>query len=154
MPKCTAALATRTPMAPRPMIPSFFPLISQPANFFFCFSAFFAISSEASCCSSHSIPPTISLEARSIPAMTISFTPLAFAPGVLKTTTPFLARSSRGILFTPAPALATATVLSESSRLCISALLTRIASACARSSVFSYFPGNFPSPTGEMGFKQ
>ena len=43
-----------------------------------------------------------------LPARTSSFTPFAFAPGVLNTTIPFSAHFSRGILLTPAPALATA----------------------------------------------
>ena len=41
--------------------------------------------------------------------MTSSLTALALAPGVLKTTTPSLAHSSRGMLLTPAPARAMAT---------------------------------------------
>ena len=41
-------------------------------------------------------------------AITSSLTAFAFAPGVLKTQIPFLAYSACGILFTPAPALATA----------------------------------------------
>jgi stage IV sporulation protein A len=44
-------------------------------------------------------------------AITSSATALALAPGVLKTTTPCFAYSSKGILFTPAPALATARTL-------------------------------------------
>ncbi|OQA17864.1 MAG: hypothetical protein BWY61_02093 [Firmicutes bacterium ADurb.Bin354] len=135
MPRAIAALATLTPIAPRPMIPSFLPRISVPANFFFSFSAAFARFSSSASDLTHSIPPTISREARSIPARTSSLTAFALAPGVLKTTTPFSAHLSRGILLTPAPARATAKSFSGSSISCIAALLTRIASASFTSSV-------------------
>ena len=108
IPRRFAALATSTPMAPRPIIPSFLPEISVPANAFFAFSATLAISPSSLLSFTHSIPPTISREARIIAATTSSFTPLALAPGVLNTTIPFSAHSSSGILLTPAPALATA----------------------------------------------
>jgi len=45
-------------------------------------------------------------EESNIPHITSSFTAFAFAPGVLKTTIPFLVASSIGILFVPAPARA------------------------------------------------
>ena len=86
-----SGMATSAPMAPSPMIPSFLPLISQPANCFFCFSASLSMFSLSFCWATHSIPPTISRDARSIPASTSSFTPLALAPGVLNTTIPFSA---------------------------------------------------------------
>ena len=136
MPRPHAAFATMAPMAPRPMIPSFLPLISHPANCFFCFSASLPMCSLSFSCATHSIPPTISLDARSIPASTSSFTPFALAPGVLNTTTPFSAYSLTGILLTPAPARATAQTLFGSSISCIFALLTRIASHWSAVSVF------------------
>ena len=51
------------------------------------------------------LPWIIPLEERSIPQTTSSFTALAFAPGVLKTTIPLFVASSTGILLVPAPAL-------------------------------------------------
>ena len=83
------------------------------------------------------LPPIISLDARSIPQSTNSFTPLAFAPGVLNTTTPLSAHLSNGILLTPAPALAIAKRLSGKSKSCIAALLTNATSASAKLSVIS-----------------
>ena len=82
------------------------------------------------------MPSTISREASSIPAMTISFTPLAFAPGVLNTTMPFWAHFSKGMLFTPAPARATASRFSGSSISCMEALRTRMPSASSMFCVF------------------
>ena len=77
----------------------------------------------------HSIPPTTSRAANSMPAITSSFTPLALAPGVLNTTIPFWAHLSRGMLLTPAPALATASRFSGRSISCMEALRTRTPSA-------------------------
>ena len=54
------------------------------------------------------IPSTIPLDESSIPQITSSLTAFAFAPGVLKTTTPVSVASLMGILLTPAPALAIA----------------------------------------------
>ena len=52
----------------------------------------------------HSIPPTISRDAMSMPAITSSFTPLALAPGVLNTTMPLLgAGVQRNIVDTCSP---------------------------------------------------
>ena len=68
----------------------------------------------------------------SIAATTSSLTALAFAPGVLNTTTPSSANLSRGMLLTPAPALAIARTLSANSTSCIFALLTRIALASSK----------------------
>ena len=147
MSSATAALATLTPMAPRPMTPSFLPMISVPAKFFFSFSAAFAISAMSLDAFTHSIPPTTSLAANSIPAITSSFTPLALAPGVLNTTTPCSAHLSRGILLTPAPALATARSFSGISISCMDALLTNMPSASFTSFVISYCSLKFSSPT-------
>ena len=80
------------------------------------------------------MPPIISRAANNIPARTNSFTPFAFAPGVLKTTTPWLANFSKGILFTPTPALAIATTRLGIFNSCIEALRTRMASALFMSS--------------------
>ena len=154
MPKLMAALAIFAPMAPSPMTPSFLPSISVPANFFFSFSAAFATSGLSVCDFTHSIPPTTSRDANNIPQRTSSFTALELAPGVLKTTTPFFASSSRGILLTPAPALTTAKRLSENSMECISALLTKIPCASLISSVFVYPSPKWLRPTWAMGFKQ
>ena len=136
MPSATAALATCTPMAPSPMTPSFFPLISVPANAFFAFSAAFAIPASSLFSFTQSIPPVISRLARSMPAITSSFTPFAFAPGVLNTTIPCSAHLSSGILLTPAPARATASSDLGSSISCIAALRTNATSAALKSSVF------------------
>ena len=68
-------------------------------------------------------------------AITSSFTPFAFAPGVLNTTMPFLAYSACGMLFTPAPARATARRFSPGVSSSILALRTNTASAAAKSSV-------------------
>ena len=134
-PSEAAAFATSAPIAPSPITPSFFPFISPPAKFFFPFSTSFAIVSESLMLLVHSIPPTTSLAAKSIPQITSSFTPFAFAPGVLNTTIPASAHRSRGILFTPAPALAIARRFSEKSMSPIAADLTIIASASSILSV-------------------
>ena len=96
---------------------------------FFSFSAAPAICSSPACAFTHSIPPIISREAKSNPAITSSFTPFALAPGVLKTTIPFSAQVFRGILLTPAPALATAFTLSGNTVSCKDALRTSRTSA-------------------------
>ena len=129
MPRCVAAFATSTPIAPRPITPSFFPCNSCPANAFFAFSASLAMFPSSSFSCTQLMPPMISLDASSIPAITSSFTPFALAPGVLNTTIPCSAHFSSGILFTPAPALAIAFRSVANSISCIAALLTRIASA-------------------------
>ena len=93
-----------------------------------------------------SIPPTISLDERSIPAITSSLTPFAFAPGVLNTAIPSSVHLSTGILFTPAPALAIAIRLSEKSISCIFALLTRIPEASSILSVLAKLSSNLEIP--------
>ena len=123
-------------MAPSPMTPSFLPSISQPANCFFAFSASFKILPSSSFSWTQLIPPMISRDARSIPAITSSFTPFAFAPGVLNTTIPCSAHVSRGMLLTPAPALPIAFKFLSNSMSCITALLTRSASAPSAVSIF------------------
>ena len=154
MPSATAASATSTPIAPSPITPNFLPLISVPAKAFFAFSIVLLIAASALLSATHCIPPRISLAASSIPAITSSFTPFAFAPGVLNTTIPFSAHLSSGILLTPAPALATASRLSGSSSSCIAALLTRTASASAKLSVVPNVAGNKFIPILAIGFKQ
>ena len=154
IPRWVAALATSAPMAPRPITPSFLPLISQPANAFLLFSVSLVMLSSSALALHHSIPPTISREAMSIPAITSSFTPLALAPGVLNTTMPFCAQESSGMLLTPAPARPTASRFSGSSISCMEALRTRTASASAALSVISYPAGNSSVPHFAMGFKQ
>ena len=154
MPRATAALATNTPIAPRPITPSFLPCISVPAKAFLAFSIVLLIFSSALLSATHCIPPRISLAASNIPATTISLTPLALAPGVLKTTIPLSAHLSSGMLLTPAPALATAKRLSDKSNSCIDALLTRTASASAKLSVVPKDAGKRIIPTLAIGFKQ
>ena len=73
--------------------------------------------------------------ASSIAAMTSSFTPFAFAPGVLKTTMPFFAYSAWGMLLTPAPARATARRFAPGTSSSILALRTNAASASSNFSV-------------------
>ena len=153
IPRCVAAFATLTPMAPSPITPSFFPAISLPAKFFFCFSASFATSALPSSPFTHSIPPTTSRAANNIPANTSSFTPFAFAPGVLNTTIPASAHLSNGILFTPAPALATTSKVFGSSISCIAALLTKTACASLISSTLLYSSDKRSKPTPAIGFK-
>ena len=77
----------------------------------------------------HSTPATMFLASANMPAKTSSFTALALAPGVLKTTIPCWLHFSIGILLTPAPALAIASSCSGSSMSCIAAERTRTASA-------------------------
>ena len=103
-----AACASIDPIDPRPTIPSVFPASSLPANVFFWASIawFKAAESSRSRFFANSMPSTIPREESNIPQMTSSFTAFAFAPGVLKTTIPFLVASSFGILFVPAPARA------------------------------------------------
>ena len=124
------------------------------ANAFLLFSVSLVMLSSSALALHHSIPPTISRDAMSMPAITSSFTPLALAPGVLNTTIPFWAQESRGILLTPAPARPTASRFSGSSISCMEALRTRTASASAALSVISYPAGNSSVPHFAMGFKQ
>ena len=135
IPSAIAALATNCPIAPRPITPSFLPLISCPANAFLAFSVALAISGSSALSATHLLPPIKSLDAKSIAAITCSLTALALAPGVLNTTIPSSAHLSRGILLTPAPALAIARRLSLISISCILALLT--STACASSNELS-----------------
>ena len=135
IPRLIAALATNCPIAPSPITPSFLPLISLPANAFLAFSADLAISASSLLSSTHLIPPSKSLEAKSKAARTCSLTALAFAPGVLNTTIPLSAHLSSGILLTPAPALAIARRLSGNSISCILALLTSTASASSNAAL-------------------
>ena len=65
------------------------------------FSSFFTVFT-------HSTASIIFLPPRNSSHSTSSFTALAFAPGVLNTTIPFSAYAATGMLFVPAPALATA----------------------------------------------
>ena len=95
----------------------------------------------------------IFLAESNIPAITSSFTAFAFAPGVLKTTIPFSAHFSSGILLTPAPALAIASRLSGNSISCISWLLTITPVVPSISSVIVYLSVKRASPTGEILFR-
>ena len=145
MPSATPALATSTPMAPRPMTPSVFPAISGPTNCFLPASTCFSMEvSPSSRPLHHSMPSAILREASSSAASTSSFTALAFAPGELNTTTPFSAISSSGMLFTPAPARATQSSFPPTSMPCMSALRTSMASGSSTSALTLY------SPSGRM----
>ena len=88
------------------------------------------------------------------PAITSSFTPFAFAPGVLKTTIPFFAQESSGILFTPAPARPIARRESGSVISCIEALRRSTASAFSIESAMQYVSSKRLIPALEIGFKQ
>ena len=142
MPRPFAAFATSPPIAPSPMTPSFLPSISHPANLDFSFSARAAMPVSPFFDSAHSMPPTMPREDMSRAAIASSFTPFAFAPGVLNTTIPSSAQRSTGILFTPAPALPIALSDGEKVMSCIFAERTRIASGSATSSPTVYFAGS------------
>ena len=99
MPSCTAALATSTPIAPRPMTPSVLPRSSGPTKAFLPFSTAFSTSAPLPLSvRTHSMPPTMSRQESSMPASTISATALAFAPGVLNTQMPASEHLSTGML--------------------------------------------------------
>ena len=120
------------------MTPSVFPANSTPAKADFPFSTCDAtspVSEEA-----HMMPPAISREASASAHTVNSFTPFAFAPGVLKTTMPSSAHFSTGMLFTPAPARAMASTHGGNSVSCMAAERTIIASALSsgRSAPTSY----------------
>ena len=66
-------------------------------------------------------------------AITSSFTALALAPGVLKTTMPLSEQRSMGILLVPAPARAMARRESGNTYSCIGAERTRMPSSFSRS---------------------
>ena len=132
MPSSIAAFATIAPIAPKPITPRVLPLISGPTNWLLPFSASSGISSPLSS----------------------SFTAFAFAPGVLKTTTPFSVIAGIGILFVPAPARATALTVAGNSIECMSAERRRIASGLLISEATSYSSrGNFSNPATEILFK-
>ena len=111
MPKPIAISATSEPMAPRPITPRVLPAISLPAKRFF--SCSISLESSAwslkwACDSAKAIPRMMPREASNKPQSTSSFTALALAPGVLKTTTPRSVQSVTGTLLVPAPARAIA----------------------------------------------
>ena len=138
-------------MPPRPITPRVLPLSSCPLNWLLPFSTCFAMSSSSEVAQFEAA--TIFLLARSMPAITSSFTALALAPGVLKTTMPFSAHASTGILFTPTPARAIASSSSENSIDFMSWLRTTIPHASSIFSTSSYLSVSFPRPTGEILFK-
>ena len=136
MPSVCAAFATSTPIAPRPITPSFLPRISGPANADFPFSTCFEMSAVPFSVCAHSIAGTIFLDVKSSAASTSSFTALAFAPGVLNTTMPASAHFSTGMLFTPAPALAIASRLLGNSMSCMAAERTKMPSGFSISAAY------------------
>ena len=154
MPSSMAQLATREPMAPRPMTPRVLPLISLPTNCFLPFSTLFAMAgSPARPCVHWAAAGTLRLPAMSIP-MTSSATALALAPGVLKTTMPCSLHRSRGMLLTPAPARAMASRPSLKVVFSRSALRTRMPSgASASTDTSKRFLFSFVRPTGLMAFR-
>ena len=93
MPSASAMSATMEPMAPRPTMPSVLPRSSPPANRAFSFSSSACMAAESvmppSDCA-YAMPGRMPRVASSMPANTSSFTALALAPGVLKTTMPCL----------------------------------------------------------------
>ena len=108
-PSPRAALATCTPMAPRPMTPSVRPGSSNPTNCFLPASTALAISASSPSRVWAKRAAGMRLrEAMNSPARTSSLTALALAPGVLNTGTPRSVSASTGMLFVPAPARATA----------------------------------------------
>ena len=82
-------------------------------------------------------------EESNMPHITSSFTALAFAPGVLNTTIPFLVASSMGILFVPAPARATHFRLSPKSSFVSAKLLNNKPSGLSETSLKSLSPKIF-----------
>ena len=83
-----------------------------------------------------------------------SFTALALAPGVLKTTMPASEQRSMGMLLVPAPARAMASRLSGSSASSISAERTRMPAGSAQSSETAYLAlSSFSRPMGEILFR-
>ena len=154
MPSSMAQLATREPMAPRPMTPSVLPLISLPTNFFLPFSTVLAMAGSPVRPWHHwAASATLRLPAISIP-ITSSATALALAPGVLNTTMPCSLQRSRGMLLTPAPARAMASRLSLKVVFSRSALRTRMPSGTSVSTETSNrFLFSFARPTGLMAFR-
>ena len=152
MPRLRAELATLTPMAPRPMTPSFLPLISGPAKADLPFSTSLPHSSPLPFRElANSMPGMILREVRNRAQRTSSLTALALAPGVLKTTMPSSAQRSTGTLLVPAPALAMARVFGANSVSCILALRTRMASGSAMPVPTVYLAGSsWLSPASEM----
>ena len=89
-------------------MPRVFPLSSLPLYCFFCFSIRSLIEAQSFAAKDFikRLPSIIPLDPSNIPHKTNSLTAFELAPGVLKTTIPFLEASSVGILLVPAPALA------------------------------------------------
>ena len=108
MSKVTPIPATFEPMEPKPTTPRVEPDNSLPLNFFLFSSRNGSSSSISSMCFklfTKSILEKTLREESIKPANTSSFTALALAPGVLKTTMPLSVHKSTGILLTPTPAL-------------------------------------------------
>ncbi|CAK7021232.1 MAG: hypothetical protein DELT_03303 [Desulfovibrio sp.] len=124
MPMAEAALATIMPIAPRPITPRVLPLTSPPTNWPFPFSTSAATPSWPFKVLAQSYASGRLRDAEIIAPITSSFTPFAFAPGVLNTTMPFSVHWSIGMLFVPAPARAMAMVFPEKSMPWQSALRT------------------------------
>ena len=86
-----------------------------------------------------------------MPAITSSFTALAFAPGVLKTGMPSFVMASTGMLFTPAPARPTALSVPGIGMSCILKERSRIASGSVMvSDTRKVSRGNRFNPRGEI----
>ncbi|OQC23102.1 MAG: hypothetical protein BWX71_02175 [Deltaproteobacteria bacterium ADurb.Bin072] len=155
MPRPSAALATMVPMAPRPTTPTFLPRISVPPNLDFPFSIRSGtLSPSPTRPLAQAIPSVTFRLASSMPRMTSSFTPLAFAPGVLNTTMPFSEHLSMGMLFTPAPARAMAFRLEGRVMSFISLLRTRMPSGSETPVRYSYLSVKRRKPFSEMLFSR
>ena len=108
-PSPSAALATCTPIAPRPITPRVRPGNSKPTNCFLPASTARAISASSPVSSWAKRAAGMRLrEAMNRPASTSSLTALALAPGVLNTGMPRWVMASTGMLLVPAPARAIA----------------------------------------------
>ena len=92
------------------------------------FSTAFAASVSPASVFAHSTPAVMRREARNSAHSVSSLTPLAFAPGVLKTTMPSSEQRSTGMLLTPAPQRAMASRLSSNVMSCMAAERTMTAS--------------------------
>ncbi len=138
MPSACAALATFTPIAPRPTTPSVLPASSLPTKRFFSASTLWCRSSPGSRPRTKASASAMLRAASSMPATTSSLTALAFAPGALNTGTPRADSSATGMLLVPAPARATAFTLAAIGLLCMSAERTSTASGSATSLAVAY----------------
>src|SRR5262245_40098674 len=152
MPSLIAASATRLPTLPSPTTPRVWRGNSKPENCFLPSSTSLLSALSSPCSDAVKLSAGTRLRAASsTPAITSSFTALAFAPGALKTGTPRLFIRSTGMLFTPAPARPIALTLAGMSIACMSWERTRMASGSCRCAPWAYCPaGSRFNPTWEI----